>query len=153
MAAHDHNHRSGFGNEDVLEQMLANKQAIWEGAYQTLISSGKAVKIPLDMGQTFLVTDKQKKEIVPFRALNYLFMYKDSAQQIHTEWVKLFPDKDWLYGNRSEYYGIVEVKDWNGKLIRRLNHSKSPSTGSSQNMNSIVRQSENDLWGNKNSSI
>lgn len=109
-------------NDESIAEILDNKEAIWESAYQKLISTGNAVKIPLDFGKTYSVVDVGKKELIPFGSLNYLFMYKDSLQQIHAEWVILLPDKAWLYGKREQYTGKIVVKDWEGNFIKAYDY-------------------------------
>ena len=102
--------------ERKIEDLLNNREAIWESAYQKLISTGNAVKIPLDLGKIYAVVDAEKKELIPFGSLNYLLMYRDSLQQIHSEWVMLSPDKAWLYGSRDRYTGRIVVRDWAGNF-------------------------------------
>jgi hypothetical protein len=116
----------------TLADVLANKEPIWEKAYEKMLSTGSAVKMPIDFGKAYAVVNAQKTEAMPLSSLNYLFMYKDSLQAIHTEWVILLPDSAWLYGNRSVYSGRIIVKDWEGKTIRNLiyNNIGSPYTSS-----------------------
>jgi len=109
-------------NEESAEEILNSRELIWESAYQKLISTGNAVKIPLNFGKTYAVVDAAKKELIPFGSLNYLFMYKDSLQKIHTEWVILLPDKAWLYGKRDQYTGKIVVKDWEGNFIKSYDY-------------------------------
>lgn len=137
-------------NEESAADILNSREAIWESAYQKLISTGNAVKIPLDFGKTYAVVDVAKKELIPFGSLNYLFMYKDSLQTIHSEWVILLPDKAWLYGKRDQYTGKIVVKDWDGNFIKSYDYKaitpvKSmgiKSTSATKNMSSSVPESE-----------
>lgn len=144
---------SGTGNptnEQLLDNMLAARQPIWESAYQQLMSSGaSSVKIPLDLGPVFMITDEGKKEMIPFGALNYLFMYKDSLQHIHSQWITLLPDRDWLYGNRGQYTGDIQVKTWEGTLLRQFHYDRHGATTSSHasatRKISAVKKISNDL--------
>lgn len=114
----------GTGNTSqkiTIQDLLYNKQPVWDKAYQKLISTGTAVKIPLDFGNVRKVVDKHTKAYVPYSSLNYLFMYKDSLQRIHAEWVYLKPTLNWLNGNRASFEGSIEIKDWNGKLLKTYN--------------------------------
>ncbi|WP_293304479.1 hypothetical protein [Pedobacter sp. UBA5917] len=105
-------------DEESAEAILNSRELIWESAYQKLISTGNAVKIPLNFSKTYAVVDVEKKELIPFGALNYLFMYRDSLHKINSEWVTLLPDKAWLYGKRDQYIGKIVVKDWEGNFIK-----------------------------------
>lgn len=100
------------------ESLVAGKRAMWEQAYQKLISTGGAVRIPIDFGNTYAVVNLKKGEVVPLSSLNYLLMYKDSLQAIRLEWVMLEPDSAWLYGARSSYTGRIAVRDWEGRLLK-----------------------------------
>lgn len=117
---------SGLTN---LEALMNNKKPRWDKAYQSLISTGSAVKIPLDFGSAMAIVGS-KKQVIPFSSLNYLYMYKDSASQIHAEWVILKPDSAWLYGNRESYRGNIYIKDWDGKHLKTLSFSPHASTKS-----------------------
>ena len=109
-------------NDVTYEDILNQKQAIWESAYEQLISTGGAVKVPLDFGKVYAVVNKRTNALVPLSTLNYLLMYKDSLQNIHAEWVSLNPDSNWLYGNRNQYTGTIRVSDWHGKTIKNLSY-------------------------------
>ena len=100
------------------ESLVAGKRAMWEQAYQKFISTGGAVRIPIDFGNTYAVVNLKKGEVVPLSSLNYLLMYKDSLQAIRLEWVMLQPDSAWLYGARSSYTGRIAVRDWEGRLLK-----------------------------------
>ncbi len=116
--------------DPALKEILQRKQAIWHEAYQKIISTGAAVKVPLDFGKAYAVTNVEKKELIPFSSLNYLFMYKDSLQRIHTEWVVMLPDHEWLYGNRNVYTGRIVIKDWDGNFIKQYDYKNlSPANG------------------------
>lgn len=130
------NNENQHDHEPTMEDIMNSRKAIWESAYQSVLANGEAVKVPLDFGKTLLVTNQSKNEVVPFGALNYLFMYKDSVQKIHTEWVTLFPDESWLDGNRSQYNGRIEVKTWDGTLIKQYNYSKLGSVAEGVNLSS-----------------
>ena len=105
-----------------LKDILNKKQAIWESAYEQLISTGGIVKVPLDFGKVYAVVNKKTNALVTFSSLNYLLMYKDSLQIIHAEWVFLNPDSTWLYGNRNQYTGTIFVKNWEGKTLRTIHY-------------------------------
>jgi hypothetical protein len=109
------------------ETIMANKQAIWDKAYKKMISVGGAVKIPIDFGKVRVVVDKTSEATMNLSALNYLLMYKDSLQNIHAEWVYLQPTLDWLNGNRTTYKGKVIIRDWNGKVLRKLSYGDTNS--------------------------
>lgn len=119
----------------TFEDILANKQPIWEQAYQKMISSGGAVKIPLDFGDAEVIVNPITRASVPFNSLNYLLMYKDSLQKVHAEWVSLLPDTSWLYGKRDVYRGKIFVRDWEGKLIKQFSYpGKTTIVASSSNL-------------------
>jgi len=102
---------SSLSGKPTLQTLFANKQPIWDKAYQKMISTGGAVKIPLDFGNVMQIVDAKKKAIVPFASLNYLLMYRDTMGAIHTEWIALQPAKSWLYGSRQVFKGIIQVMD------------------------------------------
>lgn len=102
----------------TMQDILNMKSPFWENAYEKQISIGQAIKIPINMSQTYAVVNKKNRTIVPFSSLNYLLMYKDSLQKIHTEWVYLQPDSAWLYGNRNQYTGKIVVRTWDGRLLK-----------------------------------
>ncbi|WP_231460441.1 MULTISPECIES: hypothetical protein [unclassified Pedobacter] len=107
-----------LSNSVNLHDLLNSKQPIWDKAYEKLISTGKAVKIPLDFGKAEIIVNSKTKSVIPFSSLNYLLMYKDSLEQIHAEWVSLVPQASWLEKQSNAYRGQVFVKDWAGKLIK-----------------------------------
>lgn len=115
------------GDEITFEKILNSKEPMWDYAYQKIISTGGALKIPIDFGKVYAVVNSKTKAVVPLSSLNYLMMYKDSLQVVHAEWVVLQPDSSWLYGNRNQYSGKIRVSDWNGKLIKNLSYGKLPS--------------------------
>ncbi len=113
------------GNKDLTiaaQNFLLNKKALWDKARQKMISIGGAVKVPLDFGQSYTIVDKQSGLMVPTVSLNYLLMYKDTNDSIHTEWVKLLPDLDWLKGKRDQYRGRIFVLNWEGKLLKNYQY-------------------------------
>lgn len=114
--------------ESTIEALLASKKALWNQAYEQLISTGGVVKVPLDIGTADIIINQKTKEVVPFGSLNYLLMYKDSLQNIHAEWVNLRPDSAWLYGNRDNYTGNIIVKNWNGVVLKKLVYPDSKSS-------------------------
>jgi hypothetical protein len=115
-----------------IQDILAKKRPLWENAYEKQISLGQAVKIPIDMGQTYAVVNKKTNGVVPFSSLNYLLMYRDSLQNVHTEWVYLQPDSVWLYGDRSKFIGQIVVRTWEGRLLKKLSYpAVSPSSSGS----------------------
>lgn len=105
-----------------IEDILYNKQPLWDNAYQKLISTGTAVKIPIDFGNARKIVDESTKEYVPYSSLNYLLMYKDSLQSVHAEWISLKPTLNWLKGNRNSFEGRIVVKDWNGKILKNYSY-------------------------------
>jgi len=106
----------------TVENMLKNKKAVWDKAYEKTISTGKAVQIPVDFGNVYAVVDQKKRAVVPFNSLNYLLMYKDSLAAIHLEWVILNPDSAWLYGNRNNYTGDIIVRNWEGRILNKYSY-------------------------------
>jgi hypothetical protein len=118
--------KNGIGNLSQInvQDVLNGKQALWNKASLKEISIGTAVRIPLDFGGASLIVNEKKNKVVSFNSLNYLLMYKDSLQRMHTEWVYLLPDSSWLYGNRAQYTGSIIVKNWNGKVIKAYNFEK-----------------------------
>ncbi|MBC6110741.1 hypothetical protein ACFOG5_16835 [Pedobacter fastidiosus] len=83
---------SEVGNGVTADNYLTNKQPIWNQTYQKMLANGNSVKMPIDFGNAYAVVNEAKNELMPLSALNYLFMYKDSLQVIHAEWVMLLPD-------------------------------------------------------------
>ncbi|WP_316848599.1 hypothetical protein, partial [Pedobacter psychrodurus] len=122
-----------LNNAITIEDALANKQPIWEKAYEKIISTGKSVKVPIDFGDAVAVVSPKTNAVVPLTSLNYLFMYKDTIQTIHVEWIILYPDSLWLYGDRSRYTGHIIVKDWDGKTIKKLFYAPIGSTNTTSN--------------------
>lgn len=106
----------------TIEAILYNKEPIWDKAYQKVISSGVAVKIPIDFGNARKVVDERTGAYVPYSNLNYLLMYKDSLQRVHAEWVFLKPTLNWFNGNRRNFEGSIVVKDWNGNVLKSYNY-------------------------------
>lgn len=113
----------GAANEMTFDNVLANKKALWDQAYQKIISGANTVKVPIDFGRAQLMVGKDA--YLPFGALNYLFMYKDSLQTIRAEWVILMPDSAWLYGSRLKYTGNIIVKNWEGKFLKEYQFNNS----------------------------
>jgi hypothetical protein len=109
---------STLGNNLTIEELIKNKQPLWDYAYNQLLSNGQAIKIPIDFGNAYAEVTKKGEGLLPLASLSYLYMYRDTLQNIHAEWVLLKPDSAWLYGNRSSYSGSISVKDWNGRSIR-----------------------------------
>jgi len=112
----------GASNDVTLAALLAGKEPIWSKAYEKAISKGTAVKIPIDMGKTYAVVNKKTKAFVPLSSLNYLLMYKDSLQKVHTEWVYLLPDSAYLYGSRGRFTGTILVRTWDGKFLKKFDY-------------------------------
>jgi len=128
--------------EISIESILADKQPIWASAFEKELSTGIGIKVPIDFGNAYAVVNSKTQAVVPLSSLNYLFIYKDSLQTIHAEWVILEPDSSWLYGNRSLYLGKIFVKDWNGKPIKNLWYNQNgivnPISGLKKNQLSSV---------------
>jgi len=118
-----------LSSNPTLQTIFANKQPVWDKAYQKMISTGGAVKIPLDFGNVMQMVDSKKKSIVPLASLNYLLMYKDNKDVVHAEWVHLRPTKSWIYGKRQVYNGTVEIRDWEGKRLKTYRYGTSIKTG------------------------
>jgi hypothetical protein len=116
---------SMLSNTPTLQELLANKQPIWDKAYKKLVSTGGAVQIPLDFGEIYTIVDPQAKAMVPTASLNYLLMYKDDLENIHAEWVTLKPDLSWLKGDRSFYKGSILISDWDGRPIKKYVYGSS----------------------------
>jgi hypothetical protein len=129
--------RENEGKIPTYETIMANKQAIWDKAYQQLISVGGAVRVPLDFGKVRVVVDKTTGATMDLSALNYLLMYRDSLQNIHAEWVYLQPTLDWLNGNRATYKGKVIIRDWDGKVLRKLNYATTNSDLKSSKVSAV----------------
>nr|WP_315420855.1 hypothetical protein [uncultured Pedobacter sp.] len=107
----------------TMEAIIRDKQPLWDYAYNQLLSNGQAIKIPLDFGNAYVEVSKKSNALLPLASLSYLYMYKDSLQNIRAEWVLLKPDSAWLYGKRDSYSGSISVKDWNGKSMRVYNYT------------------------------
>lgn len=120
---------SALSGHPTLQTIFANKQPVWDKAYQKMLSTGGAVKIPLDFGNVMQMVDGKKKSIVPLASLNYLLMYKDNKEVVHAEWVHLRPTKSWIYGKRQVYNGTVEIRDWNGKRLKTYRYGTAIKTG------------------------
>ncbi len=106
------------GKSVTPEDIIKNKQPLWDYAYNQMLSKGQAIKIPIDFGNAFVEVTKKSKALLPLSSLSYLYMYKDSLQNIHAEWVLLKPDSAWLFGKRDSYSGRISIRDWNGKSLR-----------------------------------
>ncbi|WP_316801654.1 hypothetical protein [Pedobacter nototheniae] len=115
---------SGSSKDISVESVLAGKEPLWASAYEKVLTTGMSVKVPINFGNAYAIINPKTKAAVPLSSLNYLFIYKDSLQTIHAEWVILDPDSAWLYGNRSQYLGRIYVKDWNGKTIKNLQYDQ-----------------------------
>lgn len=129
-----------------IQDILYNKQPIWDKAYEKLISTGMAVKIPIDFGNIRKIVDEKTKAFVPYSSLNYLLMYKDSLQQIRAEWVYLKPTLNWLNGNRTIFEGSITIKDWNGNILRSYSYGNSQITS---NKNTTLNKSNMGGGGNQ----
>jgi hypothetical protein len=127
----------GTGNNQTnskrtIQDILYNKQPVWDKAYQKMISTGTAIKIPLNLGGARQVVDEATKTFIPYSELNYLLIYKDSLAVIHAEWVYLKPSIKWINGARNGYEGKAIVKDWTGKVLRTYNYGKEGSLQTSK---------------------
>ncbi|MET3980204.1 hypothetical protein ABIB62_002455 [Mucilaginibacter sp. UYP25] len=122
------------------EEMIKDKQPLWDYAYSQLLSNGEAVKIPIDFGDVYVEVTNTTKAFLPLASLNYLFMYKDSLQNIHAEWVMLKPDSSWLFGNRDTYSGGISIRDWDGKSLRYYSYANGQVVA---NTNPIEKQRTN----------
>lgn len=109
-------------HEVSLTDIIDDKEPIWDMAEVRNISVGEAVKIPIDMGNTYAIVGDKTRDVVPFSSLNYLMIYKDSLQSTHIEWVYLMPDSVWLYGNRNSYSGRVLVRTWAGGVLKKYTY-------------------------------
>jgi len=136
LSGHNHDHLDA-------NSIFDNKQALWERASLKLISTGQSVKIPLDFGHVYWQVNSKSKALMPFSSLNYLFMYKDTSQNIHSEVVTLIPDSSWLYGNRDRYTGKIVVRDWNGKLIKVLKYNASNKKAEKRDRSMSIRRTSN----------
>ncbi len=114
--------KSGLSFEDIIKA----RQPLWGSAFEKQISVGRAVQIPLHIGD-LLITVNGGKDLLPLASLHYVLMYKDALDSMHTEWVTLMPDSAWLYGKRDKYTGKIEVKDWGGNFIKGYFYHKQGS--------------------------
>lgn len=102
-------------NVTDFSSLLDDREAIWDGAREKIISTGtNSILVPIDFGNLYLQTSSDG--VTPLGHLNYLFMYRDSTAQIHTEWVALYPDSAWIKGDRDKYTGHLLVRDWQGSI-------------------------------------
>lgn len=111
----------------IFHQMASNRKVLWDKAVLTRTSKGSTVKVPIDLGNVQM--QLQDVGVVRYDKLNYLMMYKDSAQDIHTEWVILIPDIKWLKGDRRVYKGKIEVGTWGGNLLKKYNFGTTGTAG------------------------
>lgn len=109
---------SGGGQDISPSDIIKNKQPMWDYAYNQVRTTGQGIKVPIDFGNAYAVVTKKTNALLPLASLNYLYMYKDSMQNIRAEWVMLKPDSAWLYGKRDSYSGRILIRDWNGSSIR-----------------------------------
>ncbi|SFC62209.1 hypothetical protein SAMN05421747_116100 [Parapedobacter composti] len=111
-----------------------DKQPMWDAfQYRELSSGHQAVLTPLHRQGTYVQISDDK--MVKFGFLNYMMMYKDTADNIITEWVQLKPSNKWFEAKTSRKYdGDIIVMNWDGKAQRIfryedgkvLNDSKRP---------------------------
>jgi len=101
------------------DESLDNRKIKWEKAYNRKLSHGESVLAPIDFGKIlFKFKNKEAPTYLPYNYLNYAYMYKDSAKELHTEWVTLEPDSTWFSGTKSTYTGTILVRNWEGDFLK-----------------------------------
>ena len=106
---------------ETFEDLVENKIALWNSAFEQQLADGQLVSAPLDVVQDGYV-QVNGEDVVPFSSLNYVHMYKDANNEIQTYWVTYVPTDEWLYGQRATYSGLTIVRDWNGDILRVDNY-------------------------------
>lgn len=115
---------------ETFEDLVNNKIALWNSAFEVELASGQLVSVPLDATQDgYVLVNGQ--DIVPFSSLNYVHMYKDTNNEIQTYWVTYVPTDAWLYGERATYSGLAIVRNWNGTVLRVDNYQNGTISNSS----------------------
>lgn len=128
--------QNSASHKETYQRIMSGKKALWDKAYQKMISVGGAVRIPLDFGKVRVMVDKKTGASMDLSSLNYLLMYKDSLHQIHAEWVYLQPKLDWLNGNRDTYNGRATVRDWDGNVLKDFSYGTAVNTSQGNHVNS-----------------
>lgn len=117
----DRNLAKSKGNDD-LNPYLKTKVPVWKNAYFASVDGNIVLKVPLKFDNIYWVLNEKTRATMPYDNLNYLYFYKDSAANIKTEWVSLFPDSAWAYGNRQTYTGRAVIRDWDGNLLKAYSY-------------------------------
>lgn len=69
-----------------------NKEPMWDASkYRELLKGNQAVLVPLHKENTYVTLGDYKVKV---GFLNYMMMYKDSLDNVKTEWVQLVPTEN-----------------------------------------------------------
>lgn len=103
---------------------LLFKTPMWDKAYSKGVDNGTAIAIPIHFDiKSFIRTDKVNG--VKFDNLNYLLIIKSPEGNFTAEWVTLYPDMEWIKGNRQRYIGRIVTADWDGNIKKSIGFEKS----------------------------
>jgi len=109
------------------ENDLLYKKPVWEKAYAKNVQNGTAIAIPIHFDvKSFLQTGDGVG--INFDKLNYLLIKKATNGDMSAEWITLYPDQDWISGNRGKYTGRLLVADWDGHLKYGYSYDKAGKT-------------------------
>lgn len=101
-----------------------DKKPMWDGfKYRELSSGYQAVLAPIHKEGTYIGISEDR--MVKYGFLNYLMMYKDSANNIITEWVQLKPSLKWFDAKTTRKYdGTIIVKNWDGNVKKVFHYEE-----------------------------
>ncbi|MBB6274411.1 hypothetical protein HDF26_004885 [Pedobacter cryoconitis] len=113
------NSKKKLSTQDLLCDSKINdllyKNPIWDKAYSKAVDNGTALAIPIHFDvKSYIRTGAECG--INFDNLNYLLITKSPEGFYIAEWVTLYPDMDWIKGNRQSYTGRIVVSDWDGNI-------------------------------------
>jgi len=126
---------------------LLYKNPIWDKAYSKGVNNGTALAIPIHFDVKSYIRTRAEYG-VDFDNLNYLLITKSHEGAYSAEWVTLYPDMEWIKGNRETYTGRIVVADWDGNIKSSYGFEKSGKIS----FNTVSRSSQTTILNSKSSS-
>jgi hypothetical protein len=126
---------------------LLYKKPLWDKAYSKGVNNGTALAIPIHFDVKSYIRTRGEYG-VDFDNLNYLLITKSPEGAYTAEWITLYPDMEWIKGNRETYTGRIVVADWDGNIKSSYGFEKSGKIS----FNTVSRFSQTTILNSKSSS-
>ncbi|WGQ12031.1 SprT-like domain-containing protein [Pedobacter gandavensis] len=133
---------------------LLYKEPLWNKATYKGVNNGTAVAIPIKFRlKSFLRVGEN--ETVNFDELNYLLITKKDNNELTADWVTLYPDIEWLRGQREKYIGRIKIADWDGNLKKTYSYHKNGEVYTSDFSNGDLsrNQTSSTNWTQKKQTV